>query len=129
MGESIVALIALVALALYVYMSARVGQARIKFNLPAPATTGNPDFERAYRVQMNTLESLPVFLGALYISARYFDPWVTALLGAVWIVGRYLYMEGYAKAAEGRHTGFTVQAIALIGLLACALLGVLWSFF
>ena len=44
-------------------MGLRVGQGRSKYNVPAPAVTGNPDFERAYRIQMNTLEWLPLFPG------------------------------------------------------------------
>ena len=43
----LVAIVTLLALLVYFYMSLRVGQGRTKYNVPAPAVTGNPDFERA----------------------------------------------------------------------------------
>ena len=36
-----------------------------------PAISGNPDFERVFRVQMNTLEWLPIFLPSLWLFAIY----------------------------------------------------------
>lgn len=55
------------------------------------------------------------------------NAWAAALLGAVWIVGRFMYMQGYVRAANERSTGFTIQAIAVVVLLAGSLLGILWS--
>jgi glutathione S-transferase len=126
-AQSLVALVALLAAGLYLYMSIVVGQARVKFQIAAPATTGHPEFERTYRVQMNTLETLPVFLLCLFLFSFYVSEWLAALLGAVWIAGRYLYMQAYIKAAEGRSLGFGVQGAAVITLLVGAVLGVLWS--
>ena len=39
----------LAALAVYVWASIPVGQARGKFGVKAPAVTGHPEFERAFR--------------------------------------------------------------------------------
>lgn len=125
-AQSLVALVALVAMALYVYMSVLVGQARVRFNVPAPAITGHPDFERVYRVQVNTLETLPVFLACLYIFAAFVNGWLAAILGTVWIAGRYIYMQGYIKAADSRSLGFSIQGVAVIVLLAGSFLGVIW---
>jgi len=50
----------LLALVEYIVMAALVGRARAKYGISAPAMTGNPDFERANRVHINTLESLIV---------------------------------------------------------------------
>ena len=83
----------------------------------APATTGNPDFERAFRVQMNTLEWMPIFLPLLWLFAFYVSDVWAAALGVLWIVGRALYMRGYATAAEKRGPGFGVQATACAILL------------
>ena len=47
-----------------------VGRARGRYGVAAPATSGHPVFERYYRVQMNTVESLIVFLPALWLAAR-----------------------------------------------------------
>ena len=63
--------VAIVAILQYLMFGSLVGQARGKFGVKAPAVSGNENFERIYRVQMNTLELLVVFLPALYASARY----------------------------------------------------------
>jgi glutathione S-transferase len=126
-AQSFVALVALLAAALYTYTSVLVGQARVKFNIAAPAITGHPEFERTYRVQMNTLETLPVFLLCLFLFSFYVNAWIAAVLGAIWIVGRYLYMQAYIKAAEGRSQGFTIQGAAVILLLLGSFIGVLWD--
>ena len=65
---------------------------------------------------MNTLEWMPIFLPALWLFAAYISDTIAAALGVVWIVGRILYMTGYAKAAGERRLGFAIQASAAIAL-------------
>jgi glutathione S-transferase len=121
------AIVSLLALLLYFYMSLRVGQGRSKYGVEAPAVTGHPDFERAYRVQMNTLEWLPLFLVSLWLFAlAWGDDRIAAAIGAVWIVGRVLYLTGYSKAAASRGPGFGVQALATAVLLFGALGRIIW---
>ncbi len=61
-----------------------VGRARSKYNIKAPAISGDAAFERAYRVQMNTLESTVMFLPTLSLAARYaFSGWA-GVAGLVW---------------------------------------------
>ncbi len=123
----LVAIVTLLALLVYFYMSLRVGQARTKFNVPAPAMSGNPDFERAFRVHMNTLEWLPLFLVSLWLFAiAWNSDLITAGIGLVWIVGRILYLTGYSKAAASRGPGFAVQALATAVLLFGALGKIIW---
>ncbi|MBI1239555.1 MAG: MAPEG family protein [Alphaproteobacteria bacterium] len=129
MAQQFVALVILGALGLYFYMGLRVGNARAKYNVPAPATTGHPQFERLYRVQTNTLEWLPLFLGTLVLFSTYLSGWGAVFLGLVWIAGRYLYMEGYLEAPERRGTGFLIQAVATGLLFLGALIGILGSLF
>jgi glutathione S-transferase len=121
------ALVTLLAVIVYFWFGFRVGQARVEFGVKAPATTGHPDFERIFRIQMNTLEWTPIFLPAIWLAAIYVSDIGAALLGVVWIVGRLLYMRGYAEAAEKRETGFFVQAIAVGLLWLAALIGVVVS--
>ena len=124
----LVAIVTLLALLLYFVMSARVGQARYRLGVQAPAVTGHPDFERAYRVQMNTLEWLPLFLVSLWLFAfAWGSDLITAAIGLVWIVGRTLYLTGYSKAAEARGPGFLVQAITTAVLLFGALGKIVWQ--
>ncbi|MGJ4902381.1 MAPEG family protein [Bradyrhizobium sp. HKCCYLS2058] len=120
------ALVTVLALMLYFYMAVRVAQARARFGVKAPAVTGNLDFERTYRVQVNTLEWLPIFLPALWLFAIYVSDTIAALIGLVWIAGRAMYMLSYAKAAEKRGPGFGVQALAASALLVGALIAILW---
>jgi glutathione S-transferase len=121
------ALVTLLAVIFYFWIGFRVGQARARFGVKAPATTGNPDFERAYRVQMNTLEWMPIFLPAIWLASLYVNDLFAAAVGLVWIGGRVLYLQGYSQAAEKRETGFFVQAIAAAVLWATALVGVIKS--
>ena len=120
------ALVTCLALLFYFLTAARVGKARATFGIKAPAITGNPDFERIFRVQMNTLEWLPVFLPTLWLFAIYINDAVAAALGLVWIVGRILYMSGYSKAANKRGPGFGIQAGAAILLWLGAVGAIAW---
>ena len=63
----LIAMVAALALIEYLIFSYRTGQARGKYSVEAPAVTGHPIFERYYRVQMNTLEQLIVFLPGLFL--------------------------------------------------------------
>ena len=122
-------LVTLAALLFYFWTGLKVGQGRSKYNVPAPAISGNPEFERLFRVQMNTLEWLPMFLVSLWIFAMYWDDVVAALIGSVWIVGRYLYAHGYALAANQRGTGFMIQGVAVLILFMGGLIGAVMSLF
>lgn len=118
-----IVLVTVAALLLYFYMGMRIATARGKHSIPAPATTGHPDFERVFRVQMNTLEWLPIFLPALWIAAGYWDPRIVAAVGVVWIIGRFMYMEGYIAEAGKRSMGFMVQGLATLALLIASIVG------
>lgn len=122
---ALTALITLLAIALYFYTSINVARARAKYSVPAPATTGSPDFERAFRIQMNTLEWMPILLPSLWLCAIFTGEIVAAILGLVWIGGRILYIRGYTEAAAKRGMGFGVQAVAALLLWLLALIGVL----
>ena len=54
-------IVAMLALVEYFFFSIKVGQARGKYGVKAPATTGNEMFERYNRVHQNTLEQLVMF--------------------------------------------------------------------
>ena len=89
-----------------------------------PAIAGHPDFDRVFRVQMNTLEWMPIFLPLLWLCALYLNDPLAALLGLLWIGGRILYFTGYSQAVEQRVQGFFIQSIACILLLIGAAVGV-----
>jgi len=118
------ALVTLLAVAFYFYTGILVARARAEFGVKAPATAGHPDFERVFRVQMNTLEWTPIFLPALWLFARYVSDVGAAVIGLVWILGRVLYLAGYAEAADKRGRGFRIQAAAAGVLWIGALIGI-----
>jgi uncharacterized membrane protein YecN with MAPEG domain len=121
------ALVTLVALIFYFSMGLGVAGARAKYKVPAPAMSGDPIFERHFRVQMNTLEWLPIFLPSLWLFASFWGDRIAAAIGAVWILGRILYRIGYVRDPSARGPGFGIQAIAALALLIGALVGVVQS--
>jgi glutathione S-transferase len=120
------ALVTCLTILAYFFIIFRVGKARATFGIKAPATTGNPDFERVFRVQMNTLEWMVVFLPSLWLFAIYISDPIAAVLGLVWIVGRMLYLTGYSQAANKRELGFMIQGGATALLWLGALGAIVW---
>ena len=120
------ALVTMLAVAFYFFTSTKVARARYKYGVKLPAISGNPDFERVFRVQMNTLEWLPIFLPSLWLFAIYIGDGIAGAIGAVWVIGRILYVLGYAKAVEKRGPGFAIQALATLALLLGALGAIVW---
>ena len=116
------ALVTCLAILFYFFTSIQVSKARAAFGIKVPATSGHPDFERVFRVQMNTLEWMPIFLPSLWLFAIYISDPIAAAIGLVWIAGRILYMTGYSQAANKRGRGFGIQAMAA-GLLWLGALG------
>lgn len=114
------------AVLVYFYSSILVSRARVTFGVKLPAISGNPDFERVFRAQMNTLEWLPIFLPSLWLFAIYIGDGAAAALGTVWVVGRVLYVHGYAKATAKRLPGFYLQALATIALWVGSIGAILW---
>ena len=120
-----VTLVTLLLLLQYFVFTLLVGAARVRSGIKAPAVTGDEGFERAYRVQMNTLEQLLLTLPALWLSAWYFDALVAALLGLAFFLGRVLYRAGYVRDPDKRSAGFIIGFLATLGLVGTALWGVI----
>ncbi len=119
------AIVTLLAVLFYLYTGIAVAKARAKYGVKAPATAGHPDFERFFRIQMNTLEWMPIFLPSLWLFAAYVSDIAAAVIGLLWILGRILYFRGYAAAAEKRGRGFGIQAVAAGILLLGAFSGII----
>jgi glutathione S-transferase len=108
-----------IALALLqlMYFAMRVGAARGKYQVPAPATSGHEIFERYYRVQMNTLEQIVVFVPALWLFGSHISELWGAVLGAVYLIGRFLYLRGYVADPKKRSVGFALSFLPTVALL------------
>ena len=116
-------IIALLAVAQFIVYCMLVGQARGKYGIKAPAMTGNEHFERAVRVQMNTLEQLVCFLPALLIAAAYWPQTYVAASGAVYLVGRTLYRQAYVRNPAKRGLGFLLTFLPTALLVVAGLVG------
>lgn len=115
------ALITVLSLLLYFVLTINVGRARAKYGVPVPQTTGNPDFERALRVQQNTLEQIVFFLPLFWVFSYFVNEQIGAVLGGVWVFGRMLYAWGYYQAAEKRGPGFAIASLASMILMGWSL--------
>lgn len=118
-------LIVALSLLLYLGLTINVGRARAKYQVPAPATTGNPDFERVLRVQQNTLEQLIFFLPLLWLFSSYVSPLWAGIIGTIWLIGRIIYAWGYYQAAEKRVIGFAISSLSSMALLLGTLIGII----
>lgn len=114
------ALVVLLTVILLFVVTALTGYARGKYKIKAPATNGHPVFERAYRIQMNTLEQALLFLPTLWLAARFGNPTWAGILGLVWLLGRVWYVVAYRRdpAKRGLAYGLAMLAWALLLLLA-----------
>ena len=122
MPQSLPALATLAIVLWYMVTVFQVGRARSKYKIWAPTTTGDPGFERYFRVQMNELENMVAFLPSMWIYAIMGNPRVAAILGAVYLAGRIVYAIGYWAEARRRALGYYVgtAALAISWVLALA---------
>ena len=120
-------LVALIALLQFFFFGFMAGNTRRLSGLKAPAMTGHEGFERMYRVQMNTLETLVVFLPALFIAGKYWPDVLVASLGIVYVLGRFVYWRAYVTEPSTRGIGFMLSVIPTFALIVLALVGIVLS--
>lgn len=116
-------IVAGLAILQFIYFGALVGMARGKYKVKAPATIGHEMFERAYRIHMNTLEQLVGFLPALLIAGVYWSNPIIAAIGAVYLVGRFVYQQAYLADPNKRTIGFVLSILPTFILLLAAIAG------
>ena len=118
-------LIVLLALLQYVWFTMRAGMGREKHNIKAPACTGDEAWERLFRVQQNTLEQLVLFIPSCYAFAWFLSPLWSLILGAVFIIGRFLYSAQYIKEPKTRVLGMVLTFLPNAALIVGALFGLI----
>jgi len=118
------ALVTLLVVLLMFATVVNVGLARIRYRIKAPAVTGHEMFERAYRVQMNTLESAALLLPALWLYAGFIGDRGAGAMGGIWLAARLWYALAYQRDPAGRSGGFGLAFLAFAGLWLGALWGV-----
>jgi glutathione S-transferase len=110
------ALLTLASSLLLFLCAAYVGRCRLRFGIKAPATSGHPQFEIAYRIQMNTLENTVAFLPVLWVFALHLSAFWATILGGVWLAGRVWYALAYARDPVTRGRGFVLSMLAFSAL-------------
>lgn len=118
-------LVVLLTVILLLVVTLLTGRARRKYGIVAPATSGHPMFERAYRVQMNTLEHAVMFLPALWLAARWGNAAWAGAIGLVWLAGRIWYVPAYVHDPASRARPFLLASLALLLLSVLAAWGVI----
>ena len=114
----------LLAVLVTMIMAARVGQLRGKYKVEAPATTGHPAFERGYRIHMNTVENLILFLPLLWVASFFYGGQIPFWVGLIWVLSRVLYAWGYSQNnAQLREPGAGIGFLALFALLILGVMG------
>jgi glutathione S-transferase len=121
-----IAIVTIVALLQFFVFGFQVGQMRMKHGVPAPATSGHPEFDRMFRVQQNTLESLIMFVPALWLFGWYVSETWGALVGIAFVFGRWLYKRAYVSDPKRRGPGFGISTSATAILLIGTLIAVSW---
>lgn len=123
MVSSAVNVVIALALIEYIAFAGAVGWARGRYGVKAPAVTGNPQFERYYRVQMNTLELLIAFVPSMYMFGTYVSSYWAAILGLVFLLGRSIYFFAYVADPAKRSAGFGLSFMPVVALLLGGLYG------
>lgn len=118
-----VAIVTIIAALQTFWFAFEVGKARGKYGVNAPAVTGAPEFERAYRVHQNTLEQLVLILPCMWVFAMYLHAEIAAGLGAVFVIGRFVYRAAYRNDPKTRGAGFGIGALALVVLAIGGIVG------
>ncbi len=119
-----VAIVIVLAIFEYQFFSIRVGLARGKYDIQAPASSGHEIFERYYRVHQNTLEQLIVFIPAITIYGYFGNPTYAAGLGVLFLIGRIIYFVSYVSDPAKRRTGFIVGFLPTVIMVIAGLVSV-----
>ena len=117
-------LVTLLAVLLMFATALHVGRSRVRYCIKAPAVTGHELFERAFRIQMNTLESALLMLPALWVYAGFIGDRGAGAMGAIWLAARIWYAVAYQKDPAKRGGGFGVALLSIAGLWLGAFWGV-----
>jgi uncharacterized membrane protein YecN with MAPEG domain len=115
------------ALLQFLVFGFKVGRARGRYSVKAPAVVGNEIFERYFRVQQNTLELLVVFLPGLYLFSHFLEPRVAAVFGLIYLIGRELFAYSYVKEPAKRTVGFSLSVLPSLILVLGGLFGAVRS--
>ncbi len=119
-----VAIVIILAIFEYQFFSIKVGLARAKYGIQAPANSGHEIFDRYYRVHQNTLEQLIVFIPAITIYGYFGNPTYAAGLGLLFLIGRIIYFVSYVSDPAKRGTGFILGFLPTVIMVVAGLVSI-----
>ena len=123
----LIAIVTALALLQTFVFAFQVGQARVKHSVNAPATSGNDEFDRAFRIHQNTIEQMIIFVPSLWMFGYYVDAKIGAGVGLVFVIARLVYRSAYRGNPKSRGTGFSIGALSMMILLVGGLIGAVMS--
>ena len=123
----LVVIVIMLALLEYIWLGARVGLARGRTGIQAPAVTGNEEFERHFRVHYNTIEQLIMFIPGIWFFAQYVHVAGAVVVGLVFIAGRAMYAISYVKDPATRGVGMMLTVFPCYILILGTLGGAAWA--
>jgi uncharacterized MAPEG superfamily protein len=100
-----------------------VGKARGKYGVSAPAISGNPIFEREFRVHQNTVEQLVIVIPGMWMFGLYVHAMTAAGIGLIFVISRFIYRNAYLADPKSRSSGFGIGAACEITLVLGSLVG------
>jgi glutathione S-transferase len=124
---ALLTIITMLAIIECIYFGMKVGKARGEYGIAAPAVTGHDMFERHYRVQMNTLEQIVIFLPALWAFGHYVNHYAAALFGLIYLFGRMIYAIKYIEEPSKRGVGMMMTMIPSMLMIMGGLLGAVYA--
>lgn len=107
--------------------SLKVGMARDKDGVNAPAIIGNDHFERCYRVHYNSIELLIIAIPSMWMFANHVHALIAAGLGFIYVIGRVIYAKAYVADPATRGIGFMISMVPTLILMLGALIGAIVS--
>lgn len=116
-------IVTVLALLINIFFAMRVGQARGRLGVDAPATAGPEEFNRIYRIHQNTIEQSVIFLPSLWLFYAVFHTLWGAVIGVIWLVGRLVYARAYTADPKKRGPGMILTFASSLVLLLSALAG------
>jgi glutathione S-transferase len=83
----------------------------------------HPEFDRAVRVHANTVEQLVIFLPGLWMFGYYVHELTGAIVGMLFIIGRFIYRNAYLNEPTRRAAGFGIGALSMGVLVLGGMIG------
>ena len=115
----LLAIITVLILIQTLFFGFEVGKARGKYNIKAPAVSGDEMFDRHYRIHQNTIEQIVIFIPSLWLFGYFVHMNIGAGLGLLFLIGRLIFRSAYLKDPASREIGFIMGFLPIaICLLA-----------